>query len=1377
MARWLVVVGLYLSLLAPSAAAQNPNVTVNEQPTAEQRLGEINELRAANRHDAAAELVQELVEQSRFKLVGTGQGRYTDAERWCKEELLRDGVLREAYRQRYTASATHALDQARLDEDPAEALAGVYQSYAATAPAFEAGLELAGRLLESGDASAATELIEELMRHPDRDTELGRLVTLRGAAAVYTHDHDKAAEVRDQLIELGLDGRAAWLASLADALGPGAFAVRPGLIDAGPKPEELSVALWDQPLASVDRSAMWVRGRAVLPVVTPSLVLVNNGRQVVAWDRASGQRLWAYPEDDGPVVTRTIGGQRWYDARAVGRDAGAVAAVLGESYGITENRNPYVPRNRLAVIDEATGSQRWERASGEVYEGEPTEGQTRRVGRANLQLTHFVGTPIIARGQVLALLRRANSNSSSQTTWLMSFDLEDGTLRWYRHLALASLSYSSDQSKVAPQMALHGDTLYLTDCIASVAAVDIRRGGYRWLRVLPVGYGQAQRLTLETDGTLSPPVLTHAGLMVPLALSRDRLVLLDPGDGSTLQTFENHPQVGQAQYLMDGGDGAVVVSAKSVAFWDAGDAEVAWTFPFDPSEKAQGRGDVTRRFVIVPTTTRLLVLDRETGRLLDEAESPGGNVTVRDGEVLATSAERLYSYTSWRRAYQRLVDRAEQQPTDPTAGLALASLAIRLGGQADAAIQGVGYAIRAIENQTPAQAVLTRERVFGQLRALAIEPSAMDERTRRLLYDRLALVTHTATQEATYHLDAGRFHAAQNEPGRAVEHFQSVVADTAFASQPYERRGVTRSAGAVAQQEILQLIETHGRSVYGRYDALARAQLAEIKAAGEPDASALAMIARRYPMSLAAVEALLEAGQRLEAQGKQAAAIGLYQQAVVRAGHSRQRQLSVGHLLTFYLNAGRPAAAAALLEREGRLYPDLYPIDAGKPLPPSVWQQRIALAPTPDRVRPALAEKLTTPFMLPGRLTLPAPGIDGASLSGRLYLQHEDGTLSCHAAENARAPLWSAALPAEAMRWYVVADNAEQVLIWSADTGVIASLDPATGQTQWATPMGFASEAPWRLDPLPGEAVGRYLVSLSDAVVCFGHRESAQIVAIDRAGGGVLWRTELVMTELTALDCDAWTLAAAGRIGRLEQAATGKLGLLSLFTGEPQTEHPELRVNVAPRSVALVDRLVILCGTAKIVAVESETGDELWSRAFADRRLTGAVATTPSLIAAATDDGMVHLLDTHHSGRLLGSVQARGRSDPEGLTLQAADEQVWVTGGRGVMCLGRSPVLQWQDAISLPDRRPLTSLVGEERVALFVTSDIDPGPGQLATAKACDLFIFNRAGGRLVNQYTLGPADNDPAVADRLDPAGAQLFGKGLVVPVGWRTMVVPGLQ
>ena len=1356
---WLTLVAL---LLAGPAWGQNPNVTVDDQPTAEQRLEEVLDLRRAKRYAEAAELVQELIESAQFKLVALGDGHYADAGSWASDVLLRDSALRQAYAERYSAAAARAYEQADASGERLTGLLGVYRRYSATPSGLEAALTAAGLLLESGQADSAATLIDQLQRHPDRAQAKARVLMLRGAAAAYREDRDVLDEVTEDLTEIDAQ-KAGQLAALVESIVPRTIAVGPAQMDMGPKPVSIRAPLWDQKLASVENAQRWLLDdRLSAPVVTPAMVLINNGRQVVAMDRASGQRAWASPGDADSTVTKTLTAQRWQDDRSVAREQGKIAAVLGECHGITERRNPYVPPNTLACLDEQTGKVLWQRVAGEFREDEPTLSADRRAGRLNLQHTHFVGTPMISHGKVLVVLRRANSEGDTQSSWLMAYDAADGSLLWYRHLALVALSYTNaDSMRVSPALALYGDTIYMSDALGTIGAIDLHTGGYRWLRILPVGSENTRSIVASTRGVGSEPVLTSAGLLVPLSLSNDRLMLVDPADGSVLRSFKEDPVLSKAQSILATSAGVLAVSQTAASLWDADKGAVAWTFAFGAGEVMLGRGAASLRFAVLPTSQRLVVLDLTTGQVLDDAPEVMGSVVVQDGEVIGVSQGRVHAYTSWERVHQRLVDQVESRPLDPSAGLSLASIAMRQADQEQSVLLGVGHALDAVAHQPARRKTAVASHVFDQLRLLI--PQTQDAALRRQLYDRLALVTQSALQEATYHLDAGLYFASQGDASRAVDHLHAVIAEPAFAAASYELDGLARPAGALAQQQILALIERFGRGVYARQDAMAQARINEFKAAGNLNAASLTHIAQRYPLSPLAGQLLLEAAQGRAQEGRWIAAAGLYKQAVQRAVGEAQRQHAAGQLLLFYLDTGRPSFATDFLERYTRQYPGNTATIDGQVITIEAWQQRIA----DTRVKPvelgALASSLATPVLVNGQLIDDAPGVDARSERARLYLLHRDRTISCRGADAPGEPIWSAKVPAESGRVLRLADENGQVLLWAVGVSQVLAFDAATGEALWRASLRFDATEEQGVGGQPdGLAEIDVLVAVSETVVCFGHRDSAQVIAIDRASGVLLWQTTLEMTSLTALDADNWSLAAVGRAGHPQQLRSGKLALLSLTDAQPLLEQGQARIALTPFGVELDQHQAVVLGASGVMSIELPTGQTRWSHRFSDKMLTGAYAALGRRLAVETNDGEVHLLDTANEGKALGAVAVRGGGDRLPTQLETIGGAMWCLSSQGVFRLGQADALDWSDAIQTTGLSPRSLIVAEDHVALVAQ------PNEAAVKNGLQLFILESTGGRLVEQYDIGPLDGQ-AQAEQ-----AVRFGSGLAIPVGVQTLVIP---
>ena len=954
------------------------------------------------------------------------------------------------------------------------------------------------------------------------------------------------------------------------------------------------------------------------------------------------------------------------------------------------------------------------------------------------------------------MIRRANSEGDTQSNWLLAFDAADGSLLWYRHLALVSLSYTNaDSMRITPSLSVYGDTLYMSDTLGTVGAIDVHTGGYRWLRVLPVGSENTRSIVANTRGVASGPVLTGAGLLVPLSISSDRLMLVDPEDGSLLRSFKEDPVLSNTQYVIETSAGALAVGQTSASLWDADLAAVKWTYSFGPGELMEGQAAVSKRFAVLSTNQRLLAIDLATGQLLEESSEIRGSVALADGELIAIGGGRAHAYTSWDRVYQRLVDQVQSRPEDPSAGLSLASIALRQQGQSESVLLGVGHALDAVSRQPARRKAAVAAHVFDQLRLLITQ--AQDPALRGELYDRLALVTQTATQEAAYHLDAGLYFSTQGQALRAVEHLHAVIAEPAFATSPYELDGFSRPAGSVAQQKIQQLIERYGRGVYARQDAMAKAWIDTLKAEDNLNAAALTAVAKRYPLSPLAGELLLEAAQARAAEGRLIIASGLFKQAVQSAVDDPQRQHAAGQLLLFYMQTKRPDAANDFLDRFMQQNDGLIPTIDQQTLSSEQWQERIAAVADETIEMAPLASSYGAPLLINGYLIGGYPGIDSGFNSERLYLQVDEQSISCRDYKDPGKSVWTAKLPANTGPLLRVMEESGQVLFWAMNTATLFAFDAATGQPLWQSAVAFDATDAAVQQALPATDV---LVAISETVVCFGHRDSAQVLAIDRATGEMLWRTKLDMTALTALDADNWSLAAVGRSGHPQQLRSGKLTVLSLSDAKPILEEGQARIALTPFGVALDRQQVIVFGVSGVMAVQVPSGKTLWSERFSEKMLTGAHAMRDQQIAIETNDGQVHLLDAASQGQRLASFAVRGGGDQMPIQFGTVGDGLWCLSGRGIFRFGSQGKLDWTDAIESVNLTPGSLIVGKGHVALIAK------PSQAPVENGLKLFVFESDGGRLIGQYDIGP------LVQQAQPHQAVQFGSGIAMPIGDQALV-----
>lgn len=644
---------LFAVLLGAPALGQNTHVSVNDNPAAERTISELNALRGAKDYGQAAELLHGLLDNAQHKLVAVDEGRYVDSKQWCRDELHLDVEVQQAYRARYSAVAAREFRKAIQGGSIEEALARVYDMYPVTASGLEAGLHLAGLHLACARSDLAASRIEQLMQHPDGHEFMERLLMLQGAAAVYLRDESKLIDAKRRLIELKHTGQVQWLEQLAASISAAPDPLQPphGPL-ANPLANKQMVPVWDKAFGLPDsikyRRNIDLPKLETLPVMTPSKAMVNNGRQVIAFDRSTGQEAWAYPEHSADWVTRRGRGWNWHDARSIALQGRAVAAVLGESYVIRGAIRPRAESNSLAVIDLVTGQKRWSKLSGEQKENEPALSQDRGAALTDFGNTHFVGTPVIGHGKVVVFLRRIDDSqpkSTLMTCWALCYDLEDGVLLWHRHVASTRLVHHKKLNRLTPRLILHGETVYVTDGVAAIGALNIHSGSYRWLRIMSATKGSIHGLATEQRGAFSPPVMTRSGLIVSLTLQGKPALLINPQDGSLLQDFAKHRQLANTQYVLPARGGAVFVSNQSITFWDDEKSEVLWAFKLRGREQVASRGDVTPESIVIPTDQRTIVLDRQTGQLIAEAESLGAAILVRDNQCLVVKDLQLRMYS------------------------------------------------------------------------------------------------------------------------------------------------------------------------------------------------------------------------------------------------------------------------------------------------------------------------------------------------------------------------------------------------------------------------------------------------------------------------------------------------------------------------------------------------------------------------------------------------------------------------------------------------------------------------------------------------------------------------------------------------------------
>ncbi|MEX0655380.1 MAG: PQQ-binding-like beta-propeller repeat protein [Phycisphaeraceae bacterium] len=1327
-----------------------PTVYIEDSPAAAELFDEAQSLRRQDRLGDAAEHLQEVIERYPHKLMPTDEaGGYEDAVVQAYRKLLDDRTLREAYRDRYGATAQRRLDEALAPWPDGAALEAVARRYAMTEAGFEAGLLLAGYYIERADGRSAASVLDTFEHHPDLASRRDRYDYLQAVAGLLGRERDRLHRHRDALVEQGHDDAVADLEALAHRLHPPLRLEQPEQIavDVGDLPELLRRPLWEtevdfaaspsdarntgnrQPQPRVAQARPSNRGSTdghppVLPTAGEQRLYINEGRQIRALDRNSGWTLWTFawePEEmqqaGFPQFGRMAsGGAEPQPVLLHGRFA---FAVMGHSAFWPARWQQETSPTALVALDRDTGELAWKIEPGDLDDA--------------FERSNFQGTLVAGDDTLFALIRRSQA-SGFQDTFLVAIDQRDGSPRWRRHLSSAATT-SRYATGPRPEMSAYGSTIYVSDNIGTVAAVDTRHGTLRWARVFMPAREMIERGVLRgevgtADRVTGPPILIAAGLVVPSpAMEGRKIVLFDPDTGEVLDEKASSPWR-TADHLLPADDGVLAIG-RDVVLFDGETLEPRWTHRLEGESTPEiaGRAAVSEKYVLVPTTENIALLRRDDGqavRIID-VEEPG-NVLVYDGQLVVATGHAVRSYLDWRRAAEHLRNQIQDRPDDPAPGLALAHLAMR-AEQASVALEGVDASLDVLRHSTlrqrPAEHRRHQAEVFDKLRDL-IDATADNPGLRSDLFDRMATMTAGPEQEVTYHLSAAQHQADIDQPRQAVEHLQAVLLDATLAAQLYEQPQVARQAGLEAQRRLVELVDREGRDIYATFDTQARQQLEQLRHRNG-QAEALARLAEQYPLARSAPEALREAGRRYAAEGELGAASQQFRRAYDHARREQPELLPeiVGELTELYEQHDRPRQAAAWLERVRQRYPELEPIRAGQPTPLRPWMSELAQRDGVDGERPRINLPLQQPRLLAGRALPPLATAEREQASDRL-LTLDETVLRLHTGDHFETA-WQRELPDGAAAALSVTD--QQVLLWLEEAQAVVALDGETGRPMWDAVEAAAvlDEAgdPRRRDaarpreqrefiemiengPVRIGAGGRLLTdrqagddrdaifhALGDQVIVLADGQG-RVAGIDRDTGRVQWTRLAPLDTVTAVTANADTVALTGVSGAGTDAVGGTLLVLDMHTGEPR--FPAVEENDPPQWVGFAgNNLVAVATTHQITAHRASTGEVAW-------RLSLTQDASPLTGHGWADDHMLLLLDNAGmtlaieagSGQLLNRISlGDGTGAPRVAAQAVAPNWHLLTPTNLVAVDGRGQVA-WRDAVNLPRKQLIHQFTSRE---------------------------------------------------------------------------------
>lgn len=1261
-------------LLACAAAishAQPPSrgalPTPDDSVVAREALPRARELATSGNAALAMSVLQDLLDKEGDRLLPADAEKtlYVPVRRHVHDVLMADAALLARYRLAESGRAQQQLDAGKYGE--------VERSRLLTPAGFEAALRLSQLELEAGRFESARLMLLQLETHPDRVGAGAR------AAAVL------ARQIADQVRRADVQAWARrWAGSEAIPEGPGVSPAR--ALDApasdattgfsqSPAPEQpatplQSVALGDaRPIAPDETESRIDAGRWIFPVTVGDLVLVNDGVRIAAFDQATLAMAWERrvtpASADLLADVSSLRPGELEDVSSIAAWGGVAVAATGVP--IAGSR---VGDRRLHAVDIHRGEPLWSL--------DPTW-LDRRLENASIR-----GPACIDEGTAIVALRRLGMFRRQTQIFLVGLNLYTGEARWIRTVGtVGTLPWGRAIARVEGSV-VHQGVVYRGDDMGILGAYEVATGRPVWVRLLrsrsvfdPIYRGAGEVLPRE----MITPIVAD-GQILYLEPGQTRLVRLSAGDGTILGT-RDAASLGNPRYLVRAGDTIAAVGADTIALVPLAEIDTA-PVRLAPSFDAPFAGRVVAAgsSLMVPLESGVHLLDPSSPdamHLLPLATS--GNVAVAsgqaDGAMLVVSGDALSSYLSWARAESILSARAAADPRNPAPLLTYLDLATR-SNQSVKAPELADRVLSLIDAEPLAAGSATsRQKLFELLSAITdasrrawlradeapargsfAPPPVRDLALLGALVERLGNAAEGAHPRAYYLFERAWYEEIAGNPVRAVEAYQSIIADPLYGEVTLAGARAAAGlpdvaardipAGAEATARLRELLTRSGPGIYRAFDDEANAALAALPATVTPEAQIV--LARRYPVAAATPELWRRAGLALMAASRHAEARRAFGSGL-RAAES---SLAMGRPDQLTLVARLAADLASLRERPTMgepIYRMLRRLEAAYP---TITLPTPSGSAPPGRLADELARTLATRSSLPLVSETPGPGVDtletwtplepilsarpGISRDSVVMISevHQQVALFAVSAEDGTlAPVWSRPFDTPPLVLRLTPDAA--LLYWSTPTGGYAeSIDAATGRARWRTPdaaelfdrpgLRPEDEIPQLFTPLDGRVRSTDLLLVADESTLVMCQRDARAVAFDLARGDRLWLGRVNLDVVYEVEICAGHLIAAGALDVAAGRPTPALHTFSLRTGLKAASLDPGRIADHPRWVRSAGNDALLATADAIVRFNPATCEVVWSVATIDtlRTVSGWVAGD-DLYALSPDDALIRL--------------------------------------------------------------------------------------------------------------------------------------------------------
>jgi len=1068
----------FVLLLSAAATAQQQNpVYVDNSPRAWSLLQQAQQQTAGN-PGQAARVYQELLDDYAMKLIplsATATEHFVSVRRRVLRSLRENDGLLERYRQIEAARAEQMLKDGRVQR--------VAITRSLTPAGLEALLHLAQRDLESARFEASLTWLNEARRHPDLQTDHTIHIAFMAGLAAQYRGNESAYQSAVERLEQSGDRAHVFLTklkSLAERLeapGPPRGTSLLNRTQTSALDELVGQEIWSYELTeslfrrTFDSTQQQLSGEqvageparrvgaynAAAATVFEGKVFINEGHRVLCLDRFTGREIWSHRTD--PINDHHA---------AVPQDLNIIA-VEGQ-WLVTLNGHGYADERSfnggVLCLDSRTGTLRWSR------------NLDRLGGQETYDDLYPHGAPIIHEGAVYVLARKVTQQQLT-ASYVVSFDLQTGALRWVRFLSSVGGLRRSNRRIASPTIA-DGD-LYVANEAGAVARLDADTGEIKWLQQIEVAVHPLSETTLPYE--FPAPVLAD-GNVAALRRGANEVLVLNRERGDRVQAIATNGGTDwhDPRYLLANDRRVFAVSRNRIAAFDMGNLSNAiWRFPPEaqsqidqpaPSDDERfgdadgnimitGRVQVVQQALIVPTHEGVLIIDEETGLLRNQLQDlPAGNPLAVDAQLLLASADRLDAFMSFEHAEQMLKERIAAKPDEPGPAISLLQLARKVD-DFELAMTAAQFALSALDEMTDrARRASYRDQFLEILldasRSAFVTSTSQGER----LFAMVQSAARTPRQRVAYLLAYGAWLEASHLD-RAVEAYQKILADDELAQSRFYANDLTIPAAVAATRRLGALIEEHGEQAYAAQADFARLRFDQMREqaaphdAGAPPATAeqFAHLARTYPFAQAATDAALEAAKAHVASGNRRAALAVLMDLYRAVPSARHAEHLLGLYSAWCNDLGWTQRAANVLAHVQRAHGNISLVhERNARRRVNDWLQQLR-AQTNDTTRVQLGEQKGPAQRIAATLV---PALDDRSrsrISAGLALLHNDSELIMVDADRLE-PRWTVPLAGPNPRVLELSD--QHVLLWYAqvpnESPYVVSLDAQTGEQLWRTP-------------------------------------------------------------------------------------------------------------------------------------------------------------------------------------------------------------------------------------------------------------------------------------------------------------------------------------